>query len=71
MLGQETVSKPPDGPGDPILAPASMARSHSVSKVIDRLVKLAEPMRRKVSSITITFEWRSMWRCLRASAMGQ
>ena len=35
---------------------ASMTRSHSVSAPIDRLFRLAEPTRRKVSSITITLE---------------
>ena len=36
---------------------ASIARSHSLSAPIERLFMLAEPMRRRRSSITMTLEW--------------
>ena len=38
------------------VVPASMARSHSLSVPIDRLFRLAEPMRRNRSSMIMTLE---------------
>ena len=43
----------------PLLPDASIVRSHSLSKLMERFAKFAEPMRSHSSSTIMTFEWMS------------
>ena len=50
------VSAPPAPPA------ASTERSHSVSKPVERLLRLAEPILTRSSSMTVSLEWTMMER---------
>ncbi len=52
------------------LPPASIARSHSVSRPIERLLRFDEPTLTKVSSITSTFAWTLIWSLPSPGMMG-